>query len=836
MKKNAILFIWLGLLLFINIYFRLFPAYFPRLKKEAADIVQARIRQEVSTSVNKKFPQFSPLAKEELLRAYTADYNKNNAALVREETGRRYKELKSAFQDNKGQTFLMELDCWNWARYVENVLLHGYPGDLLKDGKSLDMLMLAPFGSYIGWNNFLYYASAYLYKVFRVFKPVPLFTFLFYLPVLFLAIFIITLFFFCYRWGIIASVIACVFVGLSPVFIVRSSAGWFDTDILNLLFPLCIVWAYLKAGEVLHLRQKIYWIFISSFLTGLFCFTWPHWWFIFLIIIIYEIYSIVNARLLSIMTRDSLHMGSLRQHAQNALLFFLLSIFWILILCGSQPLSAVFSQVKNAFFLNKTLIDSPWPNVYSTVAELRKPDFNYLAYQGGGPILFILSLGCVITLYLRLLRRQFSGFSAEAINILVFWFLAMLFACFKGVRFAVFLIVPLGICLGWQLSDIYEYSLRQKMRLLTAVSVIVITIIIAGITKNAFSTAYNISPMIDNTWYKSLIFMRQASPPEAIINSWWDFGDWFKVIARRRVIFDGQSQTTPQAYWMANVLLSGNEEESLAILRMLNNGGNRAFDIISADLKDPFKAAIILEKVITLDRKSAEAVLSASIPSRDKNEVLRIVFDRPAKAYFVVDPNTQRVISPVSVLGNWDFLKVYVARNLYKENKGKIISELIRLGIKRQDAGSLYTEAAMVPQGNLDEWVTRQVRFYTESGKGDKKNDLVLFENKVVYNIKDNTVYLFSDKDQRYKIPKSLFLLDRGALKEISFLNSDSPASVLVFKEGSELKAVLLPAELARSMFVRLYFLKGEGLKHFKPFIDTKDDTGYIRIFEIIWD
>ena len=100
---------------------------------------------------------------------------------------------------------------------------------------------------------------------------------------------------------------ACLFVGLAPVFLDHSVAGWFDMDILNLTFPLLIAWSYLnifpaspfplpcgrgQGGK--NNKAVLLWTFIAAFWIGLFSFTWVGWWFIFLIIIIYEGYSILR--------------------------------------------------------------------------------------------------------------------------------------------------------------------------------------------------------------------------------------------------------------------------------------------------------------------------------------------------------------------------------------------------------------------------------------------------------------------------------------------------------------------------------------------------------------
>ena len=286
MKKYILFAFILAAVLGLNTYFRFFPAYFPQLKVQAERIVGQRIYGNIKQEIGKKFPGLDALAKDSLVEANYFQYKKNNEVIIRREIGKEYLKMKERFQDERGQTYLMELDCWHWARYVENVVKTGHPGDQTVGGRQLDLFMLAPQGNYILWDQFLFYLSAFLYKGFSLFKKVALFDFLFYLPLLFAAVFIAVLYMFSFRLGRhIAAVISCLFVGLSPIFMSRSCAGWFDKDILSLLFPLLVVWTYLLSLFAYSLKRRLLWVFFSSFWVGIFCFTWTHWWFIFLIIL-----------------------------------------------------------------------------------------------------------------------------------------------------------------------------------------------------------------------------------------------------------------------------------------------------------------------------------------------------------------------------------------------------------------------------------------------------------------------------------------------------------------------------------------------------------------------
>lgn len=839
MKKPIFLVVPLILILSLNIYFRIFPINFPQLKTPARNIVEQKIREEAKQEIDKRFPEFNALAKEELIEVFISDYKKQNKDKIGKQVQDEYLKLKDRYQDENGQTYLMELDCWHWARYVDNILHLGHPGDKVINGKQVDNLMLAPLGRDFAWNNFLFYFSAFLYKLFSLFKPVPLFNFVFYLPLFFITIFIILLYLFCYyRAGNLVALIACLFVGLAPFFLQRSCAGWFDMDILNLLFPLLVVWTYLIAYNAASFRQKLFWLCFSGFWIGLFCFTWINWWFIFLIILIYETYFLVNLIFVYWQYKEK-NLNLFKQHLFSSSLFLFFSFFWIILFSGFVPLVALYEQIKGALILNKPLTDFIWPNVYSTVGELKRADILQIANSIGGVPLFASSLVCMLILFLCTLRsRKYAGIQHQTILIFIFWFISMFFACFRGVRFAMFILIPLGICLGWIINEAYEYFKNKNKKWITLAVVVITIILVSQFINNAYDSAKSTFPLMNDTWYKLLVRIKETTPTNSIINSWWDFGDWFKTVSQRRVIFDGQSQNAPQSYWMGRILMTDNEEEAIGILRMLNNGGNKVFEIINEYLKEPLKSVMLLEKIIlSKTPQEAKETLLKFLPSSAGEEIIKLLFNKPDKAYFIVDYTMPSKISSISFLGNWNFAKAYLAQNMHKKKKGQLIAHLVALGMDNQQVQRFLEEAALVSNQDLiNGWVSQRLKFYSGWVKGEKKDGLVLFDNSLVYNPNEQNIYLYSFRDGKYKIPKSLFVLKNDELKEIIFPNNDLDFSVLILKAQEEYRVVLLERELANSLLVRLYFLGGAGLKYFKPFIEEKDEDSYIRVFEIMWE
>ena len=836
MKKYLLL----ALALAINIYFRAFPAYFPQLKIEARARVGQGMRQEAIKEIDQKFPGFSNWSKSSLIQALI-NQKKQQKQAIEAEVQKEYLKLKNRYQDEAGQTYLMELDGWHWGRYVENILRSGHPGDEVINGRQRDNLMIAPLGDDLYPNHFLFYLSAFLYKIFSLFSPVPLFTFLFYLPLFFTAVFIVVLYMFSYRHsGSLGALITCLFVGLTPVFLTRSCAGWFDTDPLNLLFPILVVWTYILAYDAPTFRRRILWICFSSFWLGLFCFTWQSWWFIFLIIIMYEIYSLLNVISVHWQYKEK-NLFLFKQHIISLSLFIVLGLFWVILFAGFQPILSLYSKLSEALTLNRSLAVSIWPNVFSTVGELEKMTMPQIIRTSGGLFIFLSSLFYVLILFLRTRKSQrYTDFTRECVVILIFWFFSMFFACFKGVRFIIFLVIPTGIFLGWLINDAYRYFINTKKRLKACLLLMIAIILSNTFIDRAYKTMYGTFPMMNDSWHKVLSSLRKTTPREAIINSWWDFGDWFKVAARRRVIFDGQSQNLPQAYWMANVLIADNEEKAVGILRMLNNAGNKAFESINEYLKDPLKSVLLLERIIpSKTPEAAKGTLLEFLPGPVAEQVIRLLFNKPDKAYFIVEYTMQSKISTISYLGNWDFSKVYLAQNFNKNDQSQVIGYLTKFGLDNQEIQRFSQEVGLIPKVNLDGWISYRAAFHGRLVKGEEKNNIVLFNNGLVYSPKEQTIYLYALEEGRYgkyRIPRSLFIVRQDKIEEIGFANNDLDFSVLMFKNQEGYQAILLDRQLANSLFVRLYFLGGAGLKHFKPFIEEKDGEDYIRVFEIAWD
>ncbi|MCX7927544.1 MAG: hypothetical protein N2606_05340 [Candidatus Omnitrophica bacterium] len=838
MKNKITSVIILLTIIAINLFYRLYPVDFPQFKEEARLRVKQDIYRQIITQINQDYPQAPSYVKAKIFKKEIKKYYKDNSLKIKQQIHTLYEKLKDRFQDKTGQTYLMELDCWHWARYVENIELHGYPGDIIKGGQQIDIFMNYPDGFSIYWERFFYYLCWFLYKIYSFIFPVFLYTFLFYLPLGFVVILLSLLFFFCKRLDRttnITGIFTCLVVGLAPIFIPRSCAGWFDRDVLSLIFPLIISWLYLEAYQKRNILETVSWVIFSAAFLGLFCATWVGWSFILFIILTYEFVIVANLISESMQYKNS-NKKEINRHLSVMAIFLLSSVFWIYLFCGLAPFKTLVEQVKEAVVLNKPLTSQIWPNVFSTVGELKKEDYLGIARSVGGVFLFILGLISMLVVFLRL--KKYDNFSQQCAIFLVVWFMVMFFFSSRGVRFTMFLTIPLGIFIGWGCLVAYRFISNLAYRKL-AISILLIfyILVVLNMLDKADNVARGAIPLMDDNWYSILTRIRDFTPRSSVINSWWDYGDWFKVVAKRAVIFDGQTQNSPRAFWMARVFLTDSEDEAVAILRMLNNGGMRAYDILECNLKDPFEAVITLGKVLRMSKEQGSELLNNILPKEAAEEVTQLLYMPPKeKAYFIVDYSMIGKITAISFLGNWDFIKLYIATTGKKFSSQQVIDKLVNWGIKEEQAKRLYEEIRIIPPSQLEQWLSERYIFpEIVSQKKSTEEDIVLFNNGFIYNPQRKTLYLYSERDRFYHIPISLFLEEKDSLIEYLYNNSTLGYSAFIQEKNQEHKLILLSQPLARSMFVQLYFREGKGLKHFKPFIFQQDESGLIGVYEVLW-
>jgi len=177
-------------------------------------------------------------------------------------------------------------------------------------------------------------------------------------------------------------------------------------------------------------------------------------------------------------------------------------------------------------------------------------------------------------------------------------------------------------------------------------------------------------------------------------------------------------------------------------------------------------------------------------------------------------------------IGNWDFKKAeYLVLNSLisrkDEKKGYEIPQ-------RDSAG--YMDFIISMSGGIPPCSPEYPEVY-------RNDEIIKFQNNIVINRKTRDCYLLSPDSTKFTRPKSLFYIENFEFKEKAYPGENLPYSVLLIEKDNLYHCLILDRVLAKSLLFKLYYLKGNGLSHFKPFILNEDPATKttIMVYKIEW-
>jgi len=824
-----------------NLYWLLYPATFPQLKKAAAIIVEQDNRWEALSRLNKQYPQL-PLAARDKLLAQALQKRNEDSRQLKAQINRAYEKLKAPYQNDLGLTYLLGVDAYGWMRYTRFILENGYPGNKKINNTAYDTFMLAPYGAVSSEQQFLFYGTAWLYRASQaIASGLSLERFLFYLPLFFAIIFFITLYYFCsYFFSRPAAILAILFVGFSPIFIERASAGRFDSDVLNLFFPLLIFWLLAMSLQPRSYRSKAVLCTAAGFILSVYAATWVGWWLILLVVLAFYLYYALRVWV-SDNFQQPLARNKLQTVGISAAAFFLSSEFFCLTLAGIEP----FSQAVGEIIANIGIVFgdsvSAWPNLYWLVSELLPLDIHSIITSPARiAVLCFYGFGIIWAV----LRHSHSGKHAIT-TMLLFWLLIMGAVSYRAQRFMFFAIVPAGIFLGGCIAVVVRRitaSLRRPGRgvgdwLKGVACLLAVSLLLQFFYRDAGQAAAQLRPMLTDDYYNFLQLLKQKTPPETIVNTWWDYGNWVKEIARRRVLFDPQSQNRPVAYWLAQALCTDSEEVSVRILRMLNNSSDQLFYRIRSELNDDFKSICLLKDILRAEPGQADSILRAyGISGPLRAEIRGAVFEKkPAPAYLVLDGDMLGKISSISYVANWDFAKAYVLAHKYeaKKNLKSSLMELFSLDAAAAEEIVIATLEAKTMRAKKEILSQRWV-FNPLLGKSNDRGREVHFSNGIVFKRNRLVSGIFSLQEKKFKTFETTIFFDGERLRLQRHLAGELSGGALIVKAGRQWRSIGFSDQaLGLSMLSRLFFMQAEGLKYFE--LCFANDEAGIYAYEIKW-
>ena len=462
------------------------------------------------------------------------------------------------------------------------------------------------------------------------------------------------------------------------------------------------------------------------------------------------------------------------------------------------------------------------------------------------------------------------------------WLLATFFASTQGVRF-VLLGVPafavgFGIAVGWTFVAVSEALIGLwKHPLLTKgiVGALLLFLVFNPVAaydpiERAYAVGKQQAPGINDAWWNTMTVLREQTPPDTIVTSWWDFGHWFRNIGNRSVTFDGGSQNPEPGHWVGKTLLTNNEDQALGILRMLNCGQNTAYDTAHKTL-DVVPAKRLIDEIVVLDRKDAKKRLAQTTLSQDaQTAILEQTHCTPRPQVFITSGDMIGKAGVWGHFGSWSFERsmAYLYTSQYSQQEA--LTKIEVMSLTKVEAASLYAEAKALPNAQAaNTWISGWPNYITQSWIGcTSQNSTVRCSAQVGYQQAADGVIAIDALSFKSSNPGdaalTLGIYNNGA--RVGELITRPTKIVYLARDATKLKTILpkqdnvpaglfVPSVLIResgtvdeprydvlfgdiqqvdSMFTQLYFLDGVTTPHFtKKVVNVEMGGAIITVWDV---
>jgi len=821
---------------FVAIYFRTYALHgglslsFRSPGSIARDVVDQAMKTQVERALVKNLPRVSGPERDQLVSLQIERLKKEEGAQYQQVV----QNVAASIERTRHarQPYLLEADPYHFFSQTEHLLVTGRIASVTRGGQYFQPLMRAPHGH---WEPCLLhpYVGLFCYRVMRMWDPrISLIEATAYVPLVLTVL--ILLAFGClgrvlgFPWA--ANAAGMIILVLSPIFIQRSALGWYDTDPYNYIFPPLILAALFWGLQPSH-KYRVGGALAAAFLTGFYAFFWNGWPFI---LVLAPVCLLASLFFLGVFWRAK-SFPVIKQGLRFLGVYVFSAAVFLAIFLTPEGL---FRAIQIAWTtLNKFALAGfdVWPNVFLTVGEANGIGLKKLIFLTGNYVTFGFMLAGILLGGRRTFRRKDLYETFRYIFLVVFS-IPILFMSLKTERFSLLFVMPLAIFSGFavkQILEIWEVKvgrwklpvlLRQTLFTRSFMTFLIFLLLLPMTLLSAHVVATGIKPIMDDVWNDALVELRDKTPSNAIIDSWWPPGYFITGVAHRAVIADGGTQEFHETYWTARALITEDESESAGIFRMLNLSGNDALDFLQKNGMDVPDGVDVISKIVRLGRKEAFLLLPAFMNEKQKNELLDKTHGRgqipPSYVLLYNDLIEQNLA--VSVMARWDFRKAQAIHQ-----KGQRSSKGL-FGILGDDAGTSYVHELLKISGDL-------LKYANVSPQVNRQGNLLVFKNGVRVNLGTQDALIGISAQGLMGHPASFFYVDQGKVVEKNYSGNVPDVSVLLIEDGGLFYCVVADARLIRSVLFRLYYLKGQGMTFFKPFLEKGSLAGgtVVRVFEL---
>ena len=473
--------------------------------------------------------------------------------------------------------------------------------------------------------------------------------------------------------------------------------------------------------------------------------------------------------------------------------------------------------------------------------------------SSSGLSFFLLMVPVLLALYLHLRIREEADFYPDVVFLLTIIIVLVSYFATTGVRFLFLMVIPVSIFAslflvraGTMLFSTLGTLLHAPKRAVRACLLLVLIMFMLPPVKYGFATSQSYLPNVTDAWVETLEKIRNESKPNAIINSWWDFGHWFKYFADRGVTLDGSSQNSPQLHWLGKLLLTSDENLSRGILRMLDCGANDAFATLLGFQNDTPFAYDLLNEIIAEDQPRAKALLiEHGLTESEAEKVLAFSHCDPPEDFLITSEDMIGKGGVWAHFGSWDFKKSYLNAAVGKQTDAQLIEKFQ----SDYDVPSEQTKQwiqeyrSLRNEDNINAWIAPWPSYLTGLNRCENRGNVSVcaysqggnqFPVVVDYAAKQAFI---ERADGLRAYPAAVSFLEGESYELVRNTQDPLGFGIATKKEGDNVQAAFMSPELVGSMFTRLFFFDGVGLHSFEKFHDTTTLRGErIITWKVVWE
>ena len=809
---------------------RLYSQEIPMTDVWAKDTVTNYYKNGITQEIIKNYPNLPQDQLLKLIEEQYINYYKTNKVIIDQQIEQYSQQFKQLFKDEKGYTYMGDIDPYDFLRKAENYIDHGYTGDIIINESMYDMHMLAPNGIKIE-SDAHSIVLAYMYKIIHVFNsritPMQAAA---YFPILFSCLCLIPIFFIGRRLGrstnstgnLCGFFSACV-LAINTAFFMRTTWSHADTDIWNIFFPVYIIWLFFLSLDAKDIKTKVLMNIGTGLLIGIFASLWSGWFYVFYLIvggiIVYLLYLYIM----------KIHQ-EIKSYLISTISFIISSFIFVSLLTSIQTfINALWTMPLSVINIKDAAHTNLWPNVYTTVAELSGSTIASIIGTVGGSLFFY---GAIIGIILLVFKDK-RKYVYEA-TFLGLWFVIILYASLTGIRFSMMLAPTIALGIGILISMTYEKILTfledgKLKKILSIIIILLCCLTLIPQIRGDIEIAKNDVPMINDAWFNVYTKIKLESQPDAIVNSWWDFLHHGKYFTDRAVTFDGASQNTPMAHWIGRVLLTNNENEAKSILRMLDCGSNDAFNLLNLQFNnDTQKTIKILKKEILMSKSQARIYLQENGITNIESILIKTHCD-PPENYFITSGDMIEKGAVWAHFGSWDFNKADIWMNDKNLPQTQAISNIKQhMELNDTDAKAIYYQMKSITNENEANTFIAPWPGYAGKIPCTIKSNNTINCNGIIINT------ITKDVDLQGKKPNNIVFLEDNVFNVKTFENGMGTGLILQYDPlAINYVLTVCSPEIANSMFTRLYYFDGIGLMNFEKFTQEVDPLSGRPI--IVW-